>query len=146
MSNTPRKGIVRQLGSMIVLAALVGMALGCGASSPAAPTPRSVTPPPAAPSAVYAVTASTTSVAAGAQLSVSWTTSAGGHNDYIALFKEGDPNTAHSWWTGWTDGVTSGTFTLSAPSQAGRYEFRYLLDVGYMDAAVSSLVTVGKGP
>ena len=46
---------------------------------------------------------------------------------------------------GWTDGATSGTFTLSAPTQAGQYEFRYLLNDGYGDAARSSLVTVGVG-
>ena len=59
------------------------------------------------------------------------------------------PKLAHaqgeSWWIGWTDGATSGTFTLSAPSQAGQYEFRYLLDDGYDNGAVSSLVTVGAG-
>ena len=76
---------------------------------------------------------------------MTWTTSAAGHNDWIALFKKGDPNTARSWWTGWTDGATSGTFTLSAPSQAGQYEFRYLLDDGFNDVARSSVVTVGAG-
>ena len=77
---------------------------------------------------------------------MSWTASTEGGNDWIALFKKGDSNMAPiTGWVGWTDGATSGTFTLSAPTQAGQYEFRYLLDDGYGDAARSSLVTVGLG-
>jgi hypothetical protein len=147
MLNKPRKGIVRSMLAQGTLAALLGMTLGCGASSPASPTPTPVTPAPVAPSpsGVYTVTAGTNMVGPGDQLSVSWTTSTGGHNDWIVLFKKGDPNTGHRWWVGWTDGATSGTFTLTAPSQAGQYEFRYLLDDGYDNGAVSSLVTVGAG-
>ena len=102
-----------------------------------------MTSAPVAPTAVYTVTVSTNVVALGGQLSVKWTTSNAGHNDWISLFKKGDQNTAHSWWIGWTGGATSGTFTLNAPLQAGQYEFRYLLDDGYNDAARSSVVTVG---
>jgi hypothetical protein len=61
--------------------------------------------------------------------------------DWIGLFKVGDWNGAHG-WSQYTDGATSGTSTLSAPSQAGQYEFRYLLDNGVTDVARSSLVTV----
>jgi hypothetical protein len=39
----------------------------------------------------------------------------------------------------------SGTRTLVAPREAGQYEFRYLLDDGFGDAAVSSVVTVSAG-
>jgi hypothetical protein len=151
MLNKPRKGIVRSMLAQGTLAALLGMTLGCGASSPAGPTPTPVTPAPVAPvpvtpSGVYTVTAGTNTVAPGGQLNVSWTASIKGGNDWIALFKKGDSNTAPvAGWVGWTDGATSGTFTLSAPSQAGQYEFRYLLDDGYGDAARSSLVTVGVG-
>jgi hypothetical protein len=77
---------------------------------------------------------------------VSWTASTKGGNDWIALFKKGDSNMAPiTGWVGWTDGATSGTFTLSAPTQSGQYEFRYLLDDGYGDAARSRLVTVAVG-
>jgi hypothetical protein len=76
---------------------------------------------------------------------VSWTTSIAGHNDWISLFKTGDNNRAHSWWVGWTDGATSGTFTLSAPLEPGLYEFRYLLDDDYYDAATTKVVTVAAG-
>jgi hypothetical protein len=143
MLNTPRNGI-RSMLAQGTLAALLGMTLGC-AGSPTGPTPAPATPAPVAPSDVYTVTASTTTVALGGQLSVSWTTSAAGHNDWISLFKKGDTNMGHSWWVGWTDGAPSGTLALSAPLEAGQYEFRYLLDDGYHDAATSRVVTVGGG-
>jgi hypothetical protein len=128
-----------------ILAVVLGMTLGCGANSPAGPT-ATVMPARAAPAAVYTVTASTNMVSPGGELGVSWTTSAGGHNDWIALFTKGTLNNGPSWWVGWTDGVTSGTFTLNAPGRAGQYEFRYLLDDGYLDGATSSLLTVGAAP
>jgi hypothetical protein len=145
MLNKPRRGIVRWMLAHGTLAVFLGMTLGCDARSPAGPTPTPVTPAPVAPPVVYTVTASTNVVALGGQLSVSWTTSAGGHNDWISLFKKGDQNTVYCSWVGWTDGAMSGTFTLNAPLEAGQYEFRYLLDDGYDNGAVSSLVTVGAG-
>ena len=57
------------------------------------------------------------------------------------MFRTGEPDTAYGWWE-YTYAATSGTLTLTAPSQAGQYEFRYLLDDEYIDAARSSLVTV----
>jgi hypothetical protein len=112
-------------------------------SSPVTVTASSPSP---SPSGVYTVTAGPSTVGPGGQLSVSWTTSNGGHNDWIVLLKKGDPNAGYRWWTGWTEGAPSGIFTLNAPALAGQYEFRYLLDDGYDDAAVSSLVTVSAGP
>ena len=143
MSNRPRSGVVLSLLVRGTLAALVGMTLGCGERSLAGPTPAQVTPVVAPPrvTAVYTLTASTNSVAPGAQLSVSFTASDGRPKDWIGLFKVGDWNGAHG-WSSYTDGATSGTFALSAPSQAGQYEFRYLLNNGVEDVARSSLVTV----
>ena len=140
MSNRPRTGIV--LLVLVTLAALLGAAPGCGTSSPAGPTPTPVTPAPVVLSGVYTVTASTNTVAPGGPLSVSWTASAGGALDWIGLIRVGDPNNDNGWWD-YTRGKTSGTFTLIAPTQAGQYEFRYLLNDGYSDVARSSLVTVG---
>jgi hypothetical protein len=73
---------------------------------------------------------------------MSWTASIGGGADWISLFRQGDPNAAHGWWVN-TEGATSGTVTLSAPTQAGQYEFRYFLDDTLNDVARSSVVTVG---
>jgi len=146
MLNTPRKGIVRSMLAPGILASLLGMTLGCAASSPAGPTPAAVTPhTPVTPIGVYVVTPSTNVVAPGGRLSVSWTASKQGGNDWIVLFKKGAPNTAYAWWIGWTDGATSGTLTLAAPLEAGQYEFRYLLDDSYNDAATSGVVTVDAG-
>ena len=133
MLNTTRKAI---------LMAFLAMTLGCGGSSPTGPTPTPVAPAPVAAVGVYTVTASTDIVAPGGLLSVSWTASTAGGNDWIALFRKGELNTAESQWVGWTDGAKSGTFTLSAPFLTGQYEFRYLLDDGYDDAARTGLVTV----
>ena len=147
--NKPRNGIVRSMLTQGTLAALLGMTLGCGTSSLAAPTPTRVTPGPVTPgpvasSGVYTVTAGTNTVVPGGQLSVSWTAPIKGGNDWIAIFKKGASNRApEEGWVGWTAGATSGTFTLNAPTQVGQYEFRYLPDDGYYDAARSTVVTVG---
>jgi hypothetical protein len=140
MSTRLPKGIVRSMLAQGTLAAFVGMTLGCGANSPAGPTPTPVTPVPVVRAGVYTVTASTNMVASGGQLTVSWTASIGYDDDWIGLFKKSDSNTAPG-WSHSTDGTTSGTLTLNAPTEAGQYEFRYLLE-DLSDAARSSLVTV----
>jgi len=91
----------------------------------------------------YTLTPSTTTVVAGDPLSVSWTAPRGGASDWIGFFKVGEPSTNYEsrWWM-YTNGVTSGTLTLSAGSETGQFEFRYLLDDGYVDASRSSQVTV----
>jgi hypothetical protein len=130
----------------VIVAALLGITAGCGGTSPVAPavvTPAPVAPAPVAPVGTYTLTPSASAVAPGAQLSVSWTASTKGGNDWIALFKKGASNMAPiNAWVGWTDGATSGTFTLSVPTQAGQYEFRYFLDDGWTEAARSTVVTV----
>lgn len=92
---------------------------------------------------VVTVTASSILAAPGGQLSVSWVAPSGRRLDWIGLFKVGDPNTSYEngWWA-YTDGAPSGTLTLTAPAQPGQYEFRYLLDDGFLDVARSSRVTV----
>ena len=62
--------------------------------------------------------------------------------DWVGLFKVGDPNTGDVWWWEYTSNRTSVTFTLPAYVPPGQYEFRYLLDDGYNDAARSSRITV----
>jgi hypothetical protein len=91
----------------------------------------------------YVITSSASAVAAGATLSATWTAPIGGPGDWVGLFRIGDASTdyTHGWWT-YTQGAASGTFTLAAPGQPGVYEFRYLLDDGYVDVARSSPVTV----
>jgi hypothetical protein len=63
--------------------------------------------------------------------------------DWVGLFKVGAPNTSYDdyWWR-YTDAKTSGTLMLTAPNAPGQYEFRYLLDDGYVDTIRSNPVTV----
>jgi hypothetical protein len=94
------------------------------------------------------LTVSPNGVVSGAQLEVSWVAPSGRSPlDWIALVNLGDANEdyEHGWWQ-YTRGATSGTLTLSAPTQPGEYEFRYLLDDGYLEAGRSSRVTVSVSP
>jgi hypothetical protein len=75
---------------------------------------------------------------------VSLTATRGGAVDWIGLFSVGDPPCDHGWWE-YTRGATSGTLTLSAPTQPGQYEFRYLLNDGCEVTVRSSPVTVITG-
>ena len=92
--------------------------------------------------APFVLTLSPGVVAPGGELRVSWT-APGGQSflDWIGLFRVGDSN--FDWIDyQYTDGATTGTQTWRAPTQGGQYEFRYLLDDGYVDVARSSPVTV----
>jgi subtilisin family serine protease len=92
--------------------------------------------------ASFTLTPSPLSVAVGGALSISWTAPPGqSTTDWVGLFHVGDPDTAYGWY-GYTNGATSGTFNLTAPSPAGQYEFRYFLHNGYTRTAVSATVTV----
>jgi hypothetical protein len=88
----------------------------------------------------FTVTASTDAVDAGAQMSVSWTAPSARPGDWIALFRVGGAY-EDDWW-GSTDGDTSGTRTVTAPTRPGQYEFRYLVDDSFHDVARSGPVTV----
>ena len=149
--NEPRTGMILSVLAKGALAALLGMTIGCGASSPAGPAPMPVTPAPA-PIAVanVALTASPSLVTSGDRLTVSWVGPNGrgcnGGGDWIAIYKVGDPDftgaaNGHSdLWYEHLCGAASGTFTLRAPSQPGQYEFRYMEGGG--SVARSNPVTV----
>ena len=86
-------------------------------------------------------------VTSGDQLTVSWSAPSGRSDlDWIGLFKVGVPSTSYQngWWD-YAHGGASGTLTLSAPAQPGEYEFRYLLDDGFIDVARSP-VRVSASP
>jgi hypothetical protein len=88
----------------------------------------------------FTVTPSTDAVDAGGQMSVSWTAPRGQPRDWLAVFRVGG-SYDDDWW-GDTNGATSGTLTLTAPTRPGLYEFRYLFDGGFLALARSSPVTV----
>lgn len=81
--------------------------------------------------------ASPSVVAPGAPLSVTWAAPSGRSVlDWVGFFPAGDPSTAFQlgWWQ-YTNGTPAGSWTLSAPTLAGQYEFRYLLNDEYFDVA-----------
>lgn len=88
---------------------------------------------------VINLTASPASVTAGGDLTVNWSDTGGG-DDWIGLFKVGDPNESYGWWE--YVGGGAGTRTVSAPLVPGQYEFRYLPNDGFVDVARSNQVTV----
>ena len=97
----------------------------------------------AAPS--YSLSASPTTVNAGANIAVTWTAPPGSPaQDWIGFYKVGTQNNTYLWWS-YTSGLASGTFNMTAPNSPGQYEFRYLLNNGYTDTARSNQVTVNAG-
>ncbi len=94
--------------------------------------------------AAYTLVASPTTVASGSLITLNWSApiSRSGHTaDWVALYQVGNPDTNYTTWSN-TAGATSGTFTTNAPATAGLYEFRYLLDNGYVDVARSNVIVV----
>lgn len=94
---------------------------------------------------VVTLSVSSNVVAAGSQVTVSWVAPTGRPLwDWVALFKVGTPNTIYGDYE-YTKGAIAGSLTFTAPAQAGQYEFRYLINDGYIDAARSGPVTVTAG-
>jgi len=90
------------------------------------------------------------SVTAGQTFAMNWKVPAGrvGHEgDWVGFYAQG----ASNWeadpvrWT-YTDGITAGQLSITAPTTPGQYEFRYLLDGGYDSVATLSItVTESSG-
>lgn len=91
---------------------------------------------------VYTVTASPSTATLGQSLTVSWTAPAGRpYTDWIGLFKAGSSNYSYIWWR-YTQGATSGSFSVPGPVDPGDYEFRYLVNNAYTSVAASNRVKV----
>jgi hypothetical protein len=86
------------------------------------------------------LTASPALVTAGSTITVSWLVRVLGFDDWIGIFRVGEPNTSYLNYK--YVGGASGTVTFPAPSAPGQYEFRYLPNDGYNDIARSNIVTV----
>jgi hypothetical protein len=93
-------------------------------------------------SGTFSLTASPSSANAGQVLTVAWTAPSGRPaNDWIGLYRLGDPETSYISWQ-YTGGAPSGNTTFTAPSQAGQYEFRYFTNNSYNKVATSNAVSV----
>ena len=73
-------------------------------------------------------------------MSVSWTAPAVRAGDWITVCRVG--GSYEDDWYGLPNGATSGKYSLAAPMRLGQYEFRYLLDDGFLAVARSSPFTV----
>jgi hypothetical protein len=85
---------------------------------------------------------STTTAAPGASVTVTLSGGLGGPYDWIAFAPTSAPNTSYLYYTYVGNGVTTRTWTVTAPSTPGTYEFRLFLNNGYTRAATSLTVTV----
>jgi thermitase len=94
--------------------------------------------------ATFSLNASPSTANPGQTLTVTWTAPSGRPaNDWIGLYKVGDPETSFISWQ-YTAGAPSGSTAFSAPGQAGQYEFRYLTNNSYNKVATSNTVTISN--
>ena len=89
--------------------------------------------------------ATPTVVSSGVELIVTWTAPAvNSELDWIGLFRVGEPNENYISYQ-YTNGASSGSRKFVAPSLPGQYEFRYLPNDDYFDAARTGPITVVGG-
>ena len=93
-------------------------------------------------SSVYTITSSASSISPGDSVTVSWSAPAAASGDMITLAAVGTPPTNTS-ISRLVNGVVNGRLLLTAPTQTGFYEFRYVL-ANYTIVATYPL-TVGTG-
>jgi len=84
----------------------------------------------------------TTTAAPGASVTVTLAGGLGGASDWLAFAAVGSPNTSYLTYTYIGGGVTTRTWTVTAPATPGTYEFRLFLNNGYIRSATSVAVTV----
>jgi subtilisin family serine protease len=112
---------------------------GGGTSTPV-PFTTTAAPPPGPALAV-----SQTTVTGGAQVTVTLTNGFGGNTDWLAFATTSAPDTSYLQWVYVGAGLTSRTWTVTAPTAAGAYEFRLYRDNGYLRSATSPTITVAAG-
>jgi hypothetical protein len=108
--------------------------------------------PPSARIAVNGIAPpASVSVTPGAVLTVSVQAAPGNRADWMGLYRHTDPDTAPLTWaylSGTTtlpvDPLTSGTWSVTAPSEAGSYEVRLFVDNSYAGLATSAEIVVGR--
>ena len=93
------------------------------------------TPPPA-------LSVSSTTATPGGSVTATLTNGGGGVTDWLAFAATTAPNTSYIQYVYVGAGVTTRTWTVTVPSTAGSYEFRYFPNGGNTRAATSPAVTV----
>jgi subtilisin family serine protease len=109
---------------------------------------RAATSPTITVTAVPAptLTVNSTTVVGGSALTVTLVGGAGGAQDWLAFAPVGGANTTYVQFTYVGAGVTTRTWTVTAPAAGGTFEFRLFLNGGYTRAATSPTITVTPGP
>jgi hypothetical protein len=92
------------------------------------------------------LTVSATSVTAGQPITVTLTNGLGGSQDWFALAATGSANNVYVQFTYVGAGVTTRTWTVTAPSTPGTYEFRLFKQGTFTRLATSDPVTVQAPP
>ena len=97
-------------------------------------------------SATPVLTVSASTIAGGSALTVTLTNGTGGGGDWLALAPTGSANATYLQYIYVGSGVTTRTWTVTAPGTPGTYEFRLFANYGYSRLATSPVVTVLPGP
>jgi len=92
------------------------------------------------------LTVSASSVAAGASVTVTLTNGLGGSLDWLSFGATGAADNAYLQFTYVGAGVTTRTWTVTAPSAAGTYEFRLFRQGSFVRLATSPSVSVDAPP
>ncbi len=114
-----------------------------GVRPPPTPTRRPSTRTPTPNRGIaYTVIPESTSIAVGEDFEVSWSASGAHSNrDWIALYTPSADNRTFMDWS-YISSATSGTITLTAPTDPGSYELRLLLDNGYLEPLQPARTTI----
>jgi uncharacterized protein YegP (UPF0339 family) len=99
-------------------------------------------PPPPPPGSTPTLTVSAATVPPGGQVTVTLANGPGGAQDWLAFAAVGAPPNSYLQWVYVGASVTTRTWTVTAPTAPGQYEFRLFLNNGYTLAATSPAVTV----
>ena len=94
---------------------------------------------------VPALAVNTTSLQGGSALTVTLTNGLGGTGDWLAFAPVGAANNSYLQYIYVGNGVTTRTWTVTAPATPGPYEFRLFDNYGYTRLATSPTVTVASG-
>jgi hypothetical protein len=92
------------------------------------------------------LTVNTSTALVGSNITVTLTNGLGGSQDWLAFAEVGAPNNSYVQFVYVGTGVTTRTWTVTAPSTLGNYEFRLFRQGSFVRAATSPSVAVEAAP